>query len=92
MDIKSRLKCELVVTMTTVVDHLMEMMRVEMMNEKAETAVISCVYRSPGSCVETFTDKLTELLDRSHNKLEFLCGDFNIDLKNPAGLNSSTGF
>ena len=57
--------------MTTVVDGIMEMITVEIINEKAKNVIISCVYRSPGSCVETFTDIIMKLFERSHNKIVF---------------------
>lgn len=41
--------------MTTADDNIMEMIRVETINEKDKNYIIGCVCRSPGSCVETFT-------------------------------------
>ncbi len=90
--INSSLKCNVVGNMTTVVNGIMEIITVEIINEKAKNAIISCVYRSPGSCVEAFTDKIMELFDRSHNKIVFLCGDFNIDLENSSSLKTTSEF
>lgn len=78
MYINSNLKCNIVGDMTTVVDSNIETITVEIINKKETNAIISCVYRSPGSCIVAFTDKIMEPFDRSSNKIVFLCGDFNI--------------
>lgn len=45
--------------------------------------VVTCVYRSPGSSVEAFTDNMEEILEYLNEKKTFImCGDFNIDLLN----------
>lgn len=69
MYINSTLKCKKIGNMTTVVDN-MGIITVEIINKIAKN-VISCVYRSLRSCIGTFSDKITELFDRSYNKLVF---------------------
>lgn len=42
---------------------------------------VACVYRKPGSNIETFKDSLDDLIkDLNFNKSLILCGHFNIDL------------
>lgn len=90
--INSSFKCDAVGSMTTVVDGIMEMITVEIINEKDKNVIIRCVSRSSGSCVETFTDIIMELFDRSQNNIVFLCGDVNIDLENSSSLNTKSDF
>lgn len=43
--------------------------------------VVACVYRKPGSNIETFKENLDELMeDLNVDKSLMICGDFNIDL------------
>ncbi len=54
---------------------------VEIILEKKKNVIISCVYRAPGSNIETF--KNTErLFAKKYHKDVFICGDFNLDLWN----------
>ena len=70
----------------------MECVTVEIEIERAKN-IINCVYRTPGSCIETFTEALVGLYDSINNKkMAFVCGDFNIDLLNPLYHNTITEF
>lgn len=62
-------------------DHVMECVTVEVEVEKSKNVLISCVYRKPGSCIDTFQEKVIDLYEDINNrKMLFVCGDFNIDL------------
>ncbi len=77
------LKCKPAEYMTTVIDDLMECITVEIEMERMRNIVVTCVYRAPGSNVETFNDSLEELMNRlTENKTFLICGDFNIHLLN----------
>ena len=79
--------------MTFALDNIMECITVEIEMEKSKNILISCVYRKPGSCVDTFKEKLAELYHNINNKeIVFVCGDFNIDLLNPQEHNSTAEF
>lgn len=78
--INSNLKCTPMECLTTVIDDLMECVAVETELER-RNMIVACVYRKPGSNIETFKDSLDELMkDLNVNKSLILCGDFNIDL------------
>lgn len=65
--------------MSMAVDDIMECITVEIAMEKTKNLQISCIYRSPGTDINIFTDHLTEMYS-NNNKNIFICGDFNIDL------------
>lgn len=73
-----RLNYKIVKNMTNI-DEEMEIIMVEIILEKKKNVIISCVYRAPGSNIETF--KSTErLFAKKYHKDVFICGDFNLDL------------
>lgn len=79
--VDSDLKCRPVECMTSVIDDLMECIAVEIELERTRNIVVACVYRKPGSNVDTFKDSLEELMNGlNENKTLIICGDFNIDL------------
>lgn len=41
---------------------------------------ISCVYRTPGSCIDEFNTKISDLHSKDSGQGIIICGDFNIDL------------
>ena len=47
--------------MLLVKDNVMECVTVEIEIERAKNIIISCVYITPGSCIETFTEALVGL-------------------------------
>lgn len=61
-------------------------MFIEIDTEKANNIIISCIYRTPGSCHDTFNEKLAAMFSNiSDRKVQIIGGDFNIDLLNPNG-------
>lgn len=48
--------------------------------EKRKKLIISCIYRTPGSDIQLFTDHIEQLNTNMGVKEVFICGDFNIDL------------
>lgn len=66
---------------------------VEIENEKSKNIILSCIYRKPGSCNDTFREKLVDLYQGlNEKKLVFICGDINIDLLNPLEQTTITDF
>lgn len=64
----------------------MECLTIEIDVEKSKNIIISCVYRTPGTCLDIFKDKLAGMFDKLNDKkVQIVCGDFNIDLLNPNG-------
>lgn len=68
---------------TTVVDNLLECLTIEICMEKNRNITISCIYRAPGTSIESFTEWIECMFSNKSNKTVFICGDFNIDLLNP---------
>lgn len=61
---------------------------IEICMEKNKNIIVSCVYRSPGSNIDTFKEWMEETFTKTSQKVMFICGDFNIDLLNPNNHNS----
>lgn len=78
--VRSNLKCKVIVNMTFSIDNLMECLSVEIEGNRSKNMLISCVYRTPGSCIDKFSKIISEMLERQNEKFTFVCGDFNIDL------------
>ena len=78
--VMSSLKCKVIGDMTTVIDNLMECVTIEIIVERSKNILISCIYRTPGTCIDQFNKKIYELYERHHDKVILVCGDFNIDL------------
>ena len=79
--VDNTLKCKSVDFMTMAIDELMECVTVEIEMEKRSNIIVTCIYRKPGSVIETFTDALEDILSKvNENKTLFLCGDTNVDL------------
>ena len=77
---KSEFKCKAIENMTTVIDNSMECVTIEINVERSKNILISCIYRTPGSCIDQFNKKISELYEMHKDKVIFVCGDFNIDL------------
>jgi len=56
---------------------------VEIEVEHCSNIIISCVYRPPGTCLSIFNEKIIDLLNNmTTDKVQIVCGDFNIDILN----------
>lgn len=86
------IKFEVVQSMTLAVNGIMECLSIEIQNAKKKNIIVSCVYRTPGSCVETFNEWMRKLFSPVNQKTLFICGDFNIDLLNPTKQNNIDDF
>ena len=54
---------------------------------------MTCVYRTPGSNIKTFKDKLEEVMDKlNERETNIVCGDFDIDLLNVPKHNLTSKF
>lgn len=66
---------------------------VEFEMERMRNIAFTCVYRKPGSKVETLKDSLEELMVKlNENKTFIMCGDFNIDPLNVAECKKNIRF
>lgn len=64
-------------------DNLLECVTIEILMENKKNILVSCIYRAPGSSIDTFSDWVEKNYSILSNKVMFLCGDYNIDLLNP---------
>ena len=77
------LKAKQILRMSEVINDIYECVTVEIETERGSNIIISCLYRTPGSNIDMFTDKLEGLLQNlNHKKSYYLVGDFNINLLN----------
>ena len=64
-----------------VIENILECVTVELTIKNHTNVVVSCIYRTPGSPIDTFCENLERnLSDVKSIKTIFVCGDFNIDL------------
>ena len=81
--IKNQLNFKSLDKCTLTVNDVLECLTIELLLEKGKNIVISCIYRKPGSSVDSFIDVLNNLFSSlSKRKNIYLCGDFNINLLN----------
>lgn len=91
--VKSIHQCDIVKNLSFSLENIMECVTVEIKCEKSKNVIISCVYRAPGSNIDIFKDKMSEMFNSiNSNKHLFVCGDFNIDFLNPHNQSQITSF
>lgn len=90
--VDQNLNYKVVENMSTVVDDLLECVTIEVCREKKKNVIVSCIYRSPGSNIDSFKDWMEENITKTNQKVMFICGDFNIDLLNPNKHNMTEDF
>ena len=60
-----------------VVENIFECVAIELTIKNHTNVVISCIYRTPGSPIDTFCENIeTNLRDVTSIKTIFVCGDF----------------
>lgn len=75
------LECSKLKHFSMAVDDLFEMITIEITIPNYKNKIISCIYRSPGSDVELFSNHIENVLQKvKRSKHLYICGDFNIDL------------
>ena len=68
---------------TTSLDDVLECLTVELDVSTGKNIVLSCIYRQPGSCIETCIETMNNFFSSvCKRKNVYLCGDFNINLLN----------
>lgn len=86
-------KCRIISELSLALDNIMECIAIELEAEKSKNLQISCIYRTPGSCIKMFTEEMLKMYNPINNKkMTFICGDFNIDLLNPTVNSAITDF
>lgn len=78
--------------MTMVVNNILECITIELVKKGKKNVIISCVYRTPGSNIEVFTEWIEQMFSKVDRKSLFLCGDTNIDLINPNNHKATDDF
>ena len=77
----NELTCRLLETKTMKVENICECITVELAIKNHTNVIINCIYRTPGSNLDIFCEKIQHILsDVKALKTIFLCGDLNIDL------------
>ena len=56
-------KSKVIGDMTIVIDNVMECITIEIEVERSKNILISCIYRTPGSCIDQFNEKISELYE-----------------------------
>ncbi|XP_024116978.1 uncharacterized protein LOC112138628 [Oryzias melastigma] len=90
--VQKNLKFTVMDKMSVAVDGLLECITIEVCNESGKNVIVSCIYRSPGSSLEVFSDWMEKMFHSQNNKILFICGDFNIDLINPGNHKATDDF
>ena len=57
-------KCKVIGDMTIVIDTVMDCITIETELESFKNVFISCIYRTPGSCIDQFNEKISELYEK----------------------------
>ena len=67
---------------STVVDDIIDILTIEIHSTNLKSIIVSCMHRTPGSCIDSFVNSIVGILGELCDKKQvFVCGDFNIDLK-----------
>ena len=74
------------------VDGVLDCGSVELIMNKKKKVCVCSVYRPPNTDVVAFNYHMEKLLDLFKNKKLYLCGDFNVNLLNSNGNNSTNFF
>jgi exonuclease III len=82
MYVLKSIQFKLVKNMSEAIDNLYECVTIEIETVKSNNTVITCMYRAPGSNIDTYLEYIENLLLKLNNKTFFLIGDFNINLIN----------
>ena len=83
MYVDKNLNHKVIEFMTTVVDNLLESIRIKICIEKNKNILISWINRAPWSSIKSFRDWIKEMVSEISGKVHFICWDLNIDLLNP---------
>jgi len=79
--IRNNLRATKIENKSCFLEGICEHLTVELNVEGGKNVVIACIYRTPGSELELFSNHVDNFLKAvNKNKSIYLCGDFNIDL------------
>ena len=81
--IDRKLRYKIIESMSTTINDVMECITIEICMGIKRNVMVSCVYRTPGSNIDIFTDVMERMFAKIDQKVHFVCGDYNIDLLNP---------
>lgn len=80
--VDKKLNYKLEKSMSFTVDDILECITIEIIQKKKKNVLVSCMYRTPGSKIETSIQIIEEMF-ANKQKMALISGDFNIDLLNP---------
>ena len=79
--VTQELACKLLYCKSFVVNDILECVTIEILLAGQKNVIVTCVYRSPDSNVDVFSEYIEQLFtDLSMRKSIFVCGDVNIDI------------
>ena len=79
--------------MKTNIENILESVTIEILVENAKNIIITCIYRTPGTCLDTFNHNIESMFgNKKDNKTYLINGDFNIDILNPHGNNKTNNY
>lgn len=78
--------------LSVAIDDTMESITIEIELVRMKYVIVSCVYRKPGSNIDTFITVMERLFISAKQKNSYICGDYNIDLLNPNKHKSTEEF
>ena len=85
--------CKYIHHKSIVVDNLLERVTVKIMIRGHKNVIISCLYRTPGSSTNAFSQTLCDLYtDLCLSKTILICGDFNLDILKQSSNNVTKHF
>ena len=89
----NELSCNLVGIKSFALESILEYVTVELAIENHKHGVVSCMYRTPGSNLDTFSENVEHIFsDAKGMKTIFVCGDLNIDSLKHESHNSTRNF
>ena len=85
------LRCKKIDCKSITIDGVLECLTVEILVGKSTNIIVSCLYRTPGSPLDSFNQTIDSMFSNI-NKVLIVCGDFNINLLNPQKNTKTTDF
>lgn len=77
--VRTQSKWKVIAKRTCSVENLVDCLSVKIESNRSGDKSVSCIYRTPGSCLDEFMKK-TEMYERCNEMFTCVCGDFTIDL------------
>lgn len=90
--VDSALHCRYIENKSIAMSNIFECVTVEIDFQTLKKLQVTCVYRTPGSSIDIFNEKIYELINLNSAKEIIVCGDFNINLLNSSVHSKTADF